>query len=54
MAEKEVDQSLKSGNKNLMERLDVVNVENRQLRDQLSEMSVEMDQQRVREVIWLE
>ena len=34
--------------KNLQERLDVVNSEKHQLRDQLSQMSVELDQQRVR------
>lgn len=48
LVEREFAESTKAVQRNLEEKLDVVNSENRQLRDQVSQLSIEIDQQRVR------
>ena len=48
LVEKERAESRRIIEENSQERLDVVSSENRQIRDQLSQVTVEMDQQRVR------
>lgn len=48
LVEKELAESRKIFQENLQEKLDVLSSENRQLREQLSQVTVEMDQQRVR------
>jgi hypothetical protein len=48
LVEKELAVSRKTFQENSQEKLDVLSTENRQLREQLSQVTVEMDQQRVR------